>query len=333
MATFAVVGAGLAGMSLAHRLNQSGHLCRVFEKSRGRGGRLSTRRRDGWQVDHGTQYFTARSPQFQAEVQRWVDAGWASPWAVEPWKLDREQLLPSPDSQLRYVGTPTMNSMVHGLSNGIELYTQTRIDRLEEQDGQWRLWDEHGEHYGQFDSVLLTAPLAQTLALLPEGAAAHNSLRHARMTPTWAIALALEEPSGIEPDALFANDGIVTWACRDSSKPGRDQQYETWLIHFSPSWTANHLNAADELLYQQAIYLLERLSGQPIAVHDHFAHRWLHARASSGEITIPQWDGDLKLGLAGDWTMGSRLEDAWLSAQNLADRVLSEFPGPVDATQ
>lgn len=325
MATFAVVGAGLAGVSLANRLTQAGHLCSVFEKSRGRGGRLSTRRMNGWQVDHGTQYFTARSETFAAEVTRWVDCGWVAEWMLEPWSLDRETLKPSPDQQTRFVGTPTMNAMVHGLCNGFEVYRQTRVDRLERLGEQWRLWDEHGEHYGQFDAVLLTAPLAQTMALLPDDAQALTSMKQARMTPTWATALALSEPSGIQADAIFANDGIVSWACRDSSKPGRPQDFETWMIHFSPAWTSNHLNAADDLLLQQSRHLLERLAGQPVTVHEHFAHRWLHARANAGDVTIPQWDAHYRLGLAGDWTLGSRLEDAWLSAQALADQLLSEY--------
>lgn len=325
MATFAVIGAGLAGVSLAHRLHQDGHRCLVFEKSRGRGGRLSTRRLEGWQADHGTQYFTARSAQFLAEVERWQQNGWVDVWSVTPWKLSRESLVRSPDDQRRYVGSPSMNAMIHGLSDGLEFYSHTRIDRLERMDRRWRLWDENGEHYGPFDAVLITAPLAQSLALLPDQSHALPSMKHARMTPTWATAIALKQPSGIEADALFSNDGIVTWACRDSSKPGRPGNYETWMIHFSPAWTANHLNADNDLLLQQAQHLLERLAGQPIHIHDVFCHRWLHARAGSQEVTIPQWDADLAIGLAGDWTHGSRLEDAWLSAQALVNQLYGDF--------
>jgi predicted NAD/FAD-dependent oxidoreductase len=280
---------------------------------------------DGWQVDHGTQYFTARSPKFIEEVERWQQNGWVQAWAMTPWMVKRESFEPSPDDQARYVGSPTMNAMVHGLSEGIELYVDTRVDRLEKQDDQWRLWDHRGEHYGNFDAVVLTAPLAQTMALLPEGSAAEASMRTANMTPTWAIALALEEASGIEANGLFSNDGIVTWASKDSSKPGRPNQYETWLIHFSPNWTSNHLDAAEDLLHHQALQFLEKLAGKPVSVHDSFRHRWLHARSGSMEVSIPQWDAKQHIGLAGDWTMGSRLEDAWLSAQQLADQIEAEF--------
>ncbi|MFY9458131.1 MAG: FAD-dependent oxidoreductase, partial [Aquabacterium commune] len=54
----AVVGAGLAGLSCAQALRSAGLQVTVLDKSRGVAGRMSTRRGEGWQADHGAQYFT-----------------------------------------------------------------------------------------------------------------------------------------------------------------------------------------------------------------------------------------------------------------------------------
>ncbi|PTY37601.1 hypothetical protein BGP77_13995 [Saccharospirillum sp. MSK14-1] len=323
MAVFAIVGAGLAGMTLARELNDAGHHCQVFEKSRGIGGRLATRRCDGWQVDHGAQYFTVRNEQFQQVVDTWCRQGWVAPWDVQPWLLNRDGLHASPDDRRRYVGTPSMNAMIKGFAQGIDVFTQTRVDRLERVGEQWRLWDDAGEQYGQFDAVFLTAPLAQSLALLPAGARAEVPLRNASMKPTWSLAMAFDQPTGVEPDAIFVREGVIDWAARDSAKPGREGPLEVWLMHFASQWTANHLDAADNLLQQQGLALLRTLSGaatgsdfpEPV---DTFKHRWLYARSGPIETQVPQWDASLKLGLAGDWTLGDRLEDAWLSAKTLA---------------
>lgn len=72
----AVVGAGLAGLACAEALQASGATVTVFDKSRGPSGRMSTRRGDTWQCDHGAQYFTARDAAFRAEVGRWVGPAW-----------------------------------------------------------------------------------------------------------------------------------------------------------------------------------------------------------------------------------------------------------------
>ena len=76
----AVLGAGLAGLSCARHLQQQGLEVRLFDKSRGPAGRMSTRRGDDWQCDHGAQYFTARNPDFRAEVARWEALGVAARW-------------------------------------------------------------------------------------------------------------------------------------------------------------------------------------------------------------------------------------------------------------
>ena len=49
----AIIGAGLAGLSAARALTAAGHTPVVFEKSRGLGGRLATRRTEFGPIDHG----------------------------------------------------------------------------------------------------------------------------------------------------------------------------------------------------------------------------------------------------------------------------------------
>lgn len=65
----AIVGAGMAGLSCARALVEAGLKVAVFDKARGAGGRMATRRGELASFDHGAQYFTARSPDF-AEIGR-----------------------------------------------------------------------------------------------------------------------------------------------------------------------------------------------------------------------------------------------------------------------
>lgn len=66
MKSIAIIGAGVAGTVCAHRLKQADFNPIIFEKSRGLGGRLATRRtRAGHTFDHGAQYITAHSAKFK----------------------------------------------------------------------------------------------------------------------------------------------------------------------------------------------------------------------------------------------------------------------------
>jgi len=82
--TIAIIGAGLAGLACADKLAAAGRAVTLFDKGRGPGGRMSTRRRetaDGvacW--DHGAQFFTARTPDFQTVVANWGACGVVAAW-------------------------------------------------------------------------------------------------------------------------------------------------------------------------------------------------------------------------------------------------------------
>ena len=54
-----IVGAGLSGLHLAHRLEGSGLDCLLLDKGRSPGGRAATRRIGEARVDHGLPWLTA----------------------------------------------------------------------------------------------------------------------------------------------------------------------------------------------------------------------------------------------------------------------------------
>ena len=70
----AVIGAGLSAVSFQRQLPPTVE-CQIFEKSRGFGGRMSTRRSDLWHFDHGAQYFTAKGESFRKLVDDWQSQG------------------------------------------------------------------------------------------------------------------------------------------------------------------------------------------------------------------------------------------------------------------
>ncbi len=127
----AVVGAGLSGAVVARQLADHGCQVSIFEKSRGVGGRMATRRIEELRFDHGAQYFTARDPEFIRHVQMWKEAGIVAPWqglikVLSPSKPTRDA-----ETSERFVACPAMNSLCKHLIGDLSIKTGTRIQQLE----------------------------------------------------------------------------------------------------------------------------------------------------------------------------------------------------------
>ena len=93
-----ILGAGLSGLKAARDLQAAGRSVLVLDKGRGVGGRAATRRWDGVPVDHGAQFFTARSAEFRAQVADWIARGVCFEWAKGFHQWDEDKGLQPPDA-------------------------------------------------------------------------------------------------------------------------------------------------------------------------------------------------------------------------------------------
>ena len=320
----AVIGAGIAGLSCASALQAAGHTVQVFDKSRGAGGRMSTRRHAdaGWQCDHGAQYFTAREPAFAAEVARWQQAGVAALWTPRIAVLnDPNERQPSPLD--RFVGTPRMTAPAQWLARALNLSLGTTLQRLRREGRHWQLEStEQGVLDARFDAVLLAlpAPQAQPLTSLIAPALAAVAAS-ARMRGCWALMLQFDRPVDLPFDAAFVNSGPLRWIARDSSKPGRSPAPEIWLLHAEAEWSEAHLELPPEAAAALMLEAFAALGGP--APQAWTAQRWRYADTREPLLDGCVWDSALRLGLCGDWLNGGKVEGAWLSGQRLAAQLSS----------
>jgi predicted NAD/FAD-dependent oxidoreductase len=341
----AIVGAGMAGASAAAALHKAGLAVTLFEKSRGPSGRMSTRRTDSWQADHGAQYFTAESPDFQEEVKLWCNKGWAALWegriarlsfnSSADWgakSLPNKQLPFEPTRpKPRYVGSPRMTAIAAGLVEPVNLVTQTTISGAVRHENQWRLHcKEHGELPQSFDMLVWAIPQPQLQPfekLFP--AEWNQAINNCQFAPCWAVMAGYDRPLKLPFDGLFVGSpedqaqghSPLAWVARTLSKPGRTGE-ETWTLHASHAFTRDHLQATPEDMADHLTQAFSQLGApQPTWA---LAHRWLYALAESKSALRPVclWDTPTGLGICGDWLADGRVEGAWQSGTSLARQVL-----------
>ena len=302
-----IIGGGMAGLSAGTALAVTGKSIIVLDKGRGPGGRMAARRVEiaGEQVsfDHGAQYFTARDPAFRETVTAWEAAGVAARWPAA--------------GDDAWVGTPGMNACVKALAAGLDVRWGVRAERLEQTAQGWRI--EAGEHSFTAATVLVTVPAEQAAVLLAEVAPDLAALAAGvKSAPCWAAMAGFAAPIGHASDTFRSDTGPISWAARNSAKPGRSGA-ETWVIHASPLRSHELIDLPKDEAAQALLSDFFAATVTAPALPQHLdAHRWLYAQPQSLKGDGARFDPVLSLGIAGDWLHSPRVEGAWLSGRALA---------------
>jgi renalase len=320
-----VIGAGIAGLACAERLLRAGLRVTVYEKSRGIGGRVATRRTDtGTTFDHGAQYFTVREAEFREQVQAWVAAGVAAAWPGRIVSLERGAVTQLDDQPPRYVGVPTMNAIAKSLAAGVDARTNVTVRALWEVDGKWQLEDSAGTRHGPYDVIVSTAPPPQSLSLVGGlSDTLGQALARVTMRPCWAVLLEMQDSLAAEFDGAFVADSPLAWIARNSSKPGR-LPAECWVLHASAEWSQAHLAEPAQEVAAVLANEFWRVTGGPAhAAKSITAHRWRYALPQDPLPARHLFDRARNLAACGDWCGGPRVEGAFVSGWSLAEAILS----------
>ena len=295
-----IIGAGIAGLAAGRMAQRAGYSVMLIDKGRRVGGRVSTRRSDGFMFNHGAQYITARTDEFTEALSAATSAKMAGNWQIDPAKNV-------------VIGAPMMRAIPSFLAEGLPIHQNRRIARISRQADHILCVDTDGDTL-RASQVVCTAPAPQTAALLasdfPGLAATAASAAYA---PCVTIMLGLASDSHLPTTPLHAPQHGIGWAMRESARPHAASTRPALTIQAGAEWSAAHINDTDDTSITQLIDKYQLASGCSVGDILHAqAHRWLYAK-----VTIAAAPNALichdNLAIAGDWLGGARVEHAFTS--------------------
>ena len=333
---YAIVGAGIAGIAAARTLVQAGHRVTVFERELTVGGRMASDSTQFGRFDTGAQYFTVRDPRFQSALE--TAPGLCKRWSanavrvLDPHGRVAEAALPGLEAH--WVAQPGMDALVAHWAQplGDSVITDTHVAQIERDALDPRRWqlrtagaDDSLHVYSGFDAVLIAAPPARARMLLGTHVPAMTkAIEKVRIAPCWTLMIAFPQANqanlphlGPQWNAARSTHHRIAWLARESSKPGREQ-IERWTLQASAPWSLEHLRDDSSRIEAKLLRAFAEITG--IRTQPSFARTrcWPEAQTQVPLGKPHLWDGKTRLGLAGDWCMGHRVEDAFLSGLSLA---------------
>lgn len=318
----AVIGAGCAGLTAARALHEAGARVTVFDKSRGIGGRMATRRIDDHRFDHGAQFFTARGEAFRRQVDALLAGGALAPWAARWGRHDGTETQPLCVDEQRFAGINGMSAVPRALAAGLDIVLGAAVTDLSRSNDLWNLECATAAETTGFDTVILAVPSPQAVPLLTGISDIAGEVAAATYAPCWAVMASFTMPLAIDYDAISLDDAMLRWVARNAGKPGFATDPETWVLHATPEWSRANIEETAEAVRDILLDHFKLLFGITAAPGLAVAHRWRYALvlASAG---IPHfWDPALRIGACGDWCLGPRVEAAFDSGLSLAKHLL-----------
>jgi predicted NAD/FAD-dependent oxidoreductase len=285
----AIIGAGLSGAACAQTLLAAGRRVTLFDKSRGSGGRLASKRIGAHSINLGAQSFHARTTAFREQLREWTTAGLLEERGDGWW--------------------PRANTsqLTRALMQGATFIPAIGIDSIQLDDCELVLLDTDRQHHGNFSAAIITAPAAQAAHLLRHDAALSARCQIAAFAPAWVAVFAAAQawrhdaplPTIVARITSRRIDGAYQWVVEASA------DWSSAEIERDPQWIAFALQAA---LAASSLDLLH-------------CHRWRFARVTRALGQPYIWQAPL--GLCGDWLDGSDAESAWRSGRALAQAILA----------
>ena len=116
-----IIGSGLTGLTIADSLQSYGFDVVVLDKGTQAGGRMAHglfHDTNDYEYDHGAQFFTVRTSEFQEKVDLWLEKNLVKKWCNG---------FQNKDGHPRFIGSYGMHTVAMFLSKKLKIHQNTEI--------------------------------------------------------------------------------------------------------------------------------------------------------------------------------------------------------------
>ena len=324
MKNVAVIGAGITGATLANLLKKKVTIT-VFEKSRGVGGRMATRRADPYQFNHGAQYFKVKNKEFKNFLQPLMLNKIIKPLEANQIEILNKKIIKSTkiSNKKYFTAESKMNSVVkYFINNSFSIKLLCKIEKTVKENDKWFVIDSDQVSYGPYDWLFITIPPYQATEILYDNFKFLDILKNIKMRSCYSLMLGFDKIKEFNFDtALFLDEDVAWLFIR--KKIFKNKKYYNLLINSSYNFAEKNINSSKDELSD---YLIKQVSDILKYDLNNFKHKalhfWKYAMSEKNNNLGSLIDEDLKVVVCGDWCMNGRIEGGFLSAKDAANKVL-----------
>jgi len=299
----AIIGAGISGCNLYFNLKEKYDDITIFDKSRGTGGRLSTKYIGDKFIDHGTPYLEPQSDELKDMCLY----------------LSSQNILKARYD--RFTPKNGANKMCSFLIDKKDLVKQAKITKASKTNSKWKLEDANCNVYEEFDMLFITIPTLQILEMeIDLNEDIRSSLASVNYDSRFNVILYSEDYIQLD-EKLFEENENIEKVINNSKKYGYED-FSSYVIHCSNEYSTKLNSHTKEEIFEMLKLSLGVKENQLIKEFTAITHLWKYAFAKS-TLDIPYYfDKETNLGICGDYFNLNNVEGSYLSSSMLADKFI-----------
>jgi len=319
MIDFCILGSGVAGSSIANLLSKK-YTVHVFDKAKGPGGRSSNKRfKKNLSFDHGVQYISPKSKPFIKYIHKLLKNKILKSWDDNHLDFTFEK---KPFST-KYIGRKANNDLVKYNLKNIKQSFASPIEKIDFKKYFWEITLKNKSKY-QFKSLIITCPFPQLKKLAKNYLDKKILKLKVQMQPNITVMLALKNQKTLPISSIKFNDDILAWAASENSKKRFKSNINLWTLQATLQWSKKTINKykIDKSIINQLITRFIKLTGfEKNKIIFKRIHGWKYSYNYEKTPFLSFWNKKINLGICGDWFNGPKVENAWLSANDLAKKI------------
>ena len=312
MKKIAIIGTGLSAIFSAIHLRKNTDLeINLFDKARGLGGRLATRRAEGGKFDHGAQYFSIERIKNLPEIQMLINEGVIN-------NIEDKDIYFSPDG---------MTNIAKKLLIDFNIFKEHKLVSIDKENENYKLFFENGSTFNS-DYIIMSCPMPQSLEILNKSKIDYDNnlikdLEDLSYFPCIVVMIKseiklsnLEKHIGTDVDSKD-----ISWIGDNyGKKVSSIENYYT--IQCSPEFSYENFENEYDETNKKLKHEMEKIFGSNYQILSN--HKWRYSIPKNfyqgdNSLVINQKDF---LGLCGDIFTNGRFDGAITSGLSIADKFL-----------
>jgi len=312
MKKISIIGTGLSAIFSAIHLRKNTDLeINLFDKARGLGGRLATRRAEDGKFDHGAQYFSIERISNLPEIQMLINEGVIS-------NIEDKDIYFSPDG---------MTNIAKKLLMDFNIFKEHKLVSIDKENENYKLFFENGSTFN-FDYIIMSCPMPQSLEILNKSKIDFdNNLIKALEDLNYFPCIVVMIKSEIKLSNLDKHIGTdvdsknISWI-GDNYRKKVSSIENYYTIQCSPEFSYENFENEYDETNEKLKHDMEKIFGSNYQILSN--HKWRYSIPKNfyqGDNSLVINEKDF-LGLCGDIFTNGRFDGAITSGLSIADKFL-----------